>query len=57
MTVTYSSYLQLDALLSLQQPRPGSLEHDETLFVIIHQIYELWFKEVRDPLRHHPPDL
>src|SRR5260370_7883607 len=46
MTVTYSSYLQLDALLSLQQPRPGSLEHDETLFVIIHQIYELWFKEV-----------
>jgi len=46
MTVTYSSYLQLDELLSLQQPRPGELEHDETLFVIIHQIYELWFKEV-----------
>src|SRR5712691_7303228 len=46
MPVTYSSYLQLDALLSLQQPRPGPLEHDETLFVIIHQIYELWFKEV-----------
>jgi len=46
MTVTYSSYLRLDELLSLQDPRPGVLEHDETLFVIIHQIYELWFKEV-----------
>src|SRR5437660_9522374 len=46
MTVTYSSYLKLDQLLSLQEPRPGVLEHDETLFVVIHQIYELWFKEV-----------
>src|SRR5688572_8075588 len=46
MTVTYSSYLQLDKLLELQQPREGKLEHDETLFVIIHQVYELWFKEV-----------
>ena len=46
MTITYSGYLKLDELLSLQQPRPGELEHDETLFVIIHQVYELWFKEV-----------
>jgi len=46
MTVTYSSYLRLEELLSLQTPRPGELEHDETLFVIIHQVYELWFKEV-----------
>jgi tryptophan 2,3-dioxygenase len=46
MTVTYSSYLKLDQLLSLQEPRAGVLEHDETLFVIIHQVYELWFKEV-----------
>ncbi len=46
MTVTYASYLQLDKLLALQQPRAGQLEHDETLFVIIHQVYELWFKEV-----------
>jgi tryptophan 2,3-dioxygenase len=45
MTVTYSSYLQLDKLLALQQPREGRLEHDETLFIVIHQIYELWFKE------------
>jgi len=43
MTVTYSSYLRLDELLSLQVPRPGELEHDETLFVIIHQVYELSF--------------
>jgi tryptophan 2,3-dioxygenase len=46
MSVTYASYLQLDELLSLQHPREGELEHDETLFVIIHQVYELWFKEV-----------
>lgn len=46
MTVTYASYLRLDELLALQQPRAGELEHDETLFVIIHQVYELWFKEV-----------
>ena len=46
MSVTYSSYLQLDKLLALQHPRDGELEHDETLFIIIHQIYELWFKEV-----------
>src|SRR5207245_6282455 len=45
MAVTYASYLQLEKLLALQHPRLGELEHDETLFVIIHQIYELWFKE------------
>jgi len=42
--VTYGSYLQVDQLLQLQQPR--SDEHDEVLFIIIHQVYELWFKEV-----------
>src|SRR6059036_2614013 len=41
--VTYSSYLKLDELLALQSPGP---EHDETLFIIIHQVYELWFKEL-----------
>jgi tryptophan 2,3-dioxygenase len=46
MALTYSNYLQLDKLLDLQQPRPGELEHDEMLFIIIHQVYELWFKEV-----------
>jgi tryptophan 2,3-dioxygenase len=41
---TYSSYLALDELLSLQ--RPESDEHDEILFIVIHQVYELWFKEL-----------
>src|SRR6185437_12465723 len=42
--VTYSGYLRLDQLLSAQQPR--SAEHDEMLFIVIHQIYELWFKQL-----------
>jgi tryptophan 2,3-dioxygenase len=42
--VTYSDYLRLDQLLSAQQPR--SNEHDEMLFIVIHQIYELWFKQL-----------
>ncbi len=42
--VTYGTYLRLDALLSLQQPR--SDEHDEMLFIVVHQVYELWFKEL-----------
>ncbi len=46
MPVTYSSYLKLDELLSLQEPVSDGPEHDETLFIIIHQIYELWFKEL-----------
>jgi tryptophan 2,3-dioxygenase len=44
MTVTYGSYLKLDQLLALQKPL--SDEHDETLFIVIHQVYELWFKEL-----------
>jgi tryptophan 2,3-dioxygenase len=44
--VTYGSYLHLEELLSLQQPRSDPAEHDEMLFIIIHQVYELWFKEV-----------
>jgi tryptophan 2,3-dioxygenase len=43
---TYGGYLKLDDLLSLQQPRSAGPEHDETLFIIIHQVYELWFKEL-----------
>jgi tryptophan 2,3-dioxygenase len=44
--VTYGSYLQIDTLLSLQQSRSTGPEHDEMLFIIIHQVYELWFKEM-----------
>jgi tryptophan 2,3-dioxygenase len=42
--VTYSSYLRLDELLSCQSPTTDL--HDELLFVIIHQVYELWFKQI-----------
>lgn len=41
---TYSEYLRLKDLLTLQQP--GGEDHDEMLFIIIHQSYELWFKQV-----------
>jgi tryptophan 2,3-dioxygenase len=50
--VTYESYLRLDALLSLQQPRSNGPEHDEMLFIVIHQVYELWFKELLHELDH-----
>lgn len=43
---SYSDYLKLDELLALQRPLSEGPEHDETLFIIIHQVYELWFKEV-----------
>jgi tryptophan 2,3-dioxygenase len=46
MPLTYESYLKLDELLGLQEPLSDGPEHDETLFIIIHQVYELWFKEV-----------
>ena len=46
MALTYSSYLKLDELLALQQPLSDGPEHDETLFIVIHQVYELWFKEL-----------
>src|ERR1700729_604225 len=42
--LTYGSYLRLDDLLSCQSPLTDS--HDELLFVIIHQVYELWFKQI-----------
>jgi len=42
--VTYSSYLRIPELLSLQAPLSEPPEHDETLFIVIHQVYELWFK-------------
>jgi tryptophan 2,3-dioxygenase len=44
MDLTYSSYLKLDQLLALQEPRSAPEEHDELLFIVSHQVYELWFK-------------
>lgn len=48
-SLTYASYLRLDELLNLQTPKssgPAGPEHDELLFIVIHQVYELWFKEL-----------
>src|SRR4026207_2381158 len=42
--VRYDIYLQLDKLLSAQQPISRAPEHDEMLFIIQHQVAELWFK-------------
>ncbi|MCH7700503.1 MAG: tryptophan 2,3-dioxygenase [Planctomycetes bacterium] len=44
MSLTYWNYLKLDQILSQQQVQSDPPEHDETLFIIIHQVYELWFK-------------
>ena len=49
--LTYISYLRLDELLALQRPRSDGPEHDEMLFIVIHQVYELWFKQVLHELR------
>lgn len=48
--VYYSEYLQLDKITGAQEPeslKPGNTPaHDEMLFIIIHQAYELWFKQI-----------
>jgi tryptophan 2,3-dioxygenase len=45
-SLTYTDYLKVNELLSLQQPKSDPVEHDELLFIIIHQVYELWFKQL-----------
>src|ERR1700742_1248806 len=45
----YNDYLQLDKILNAQQPesdKQGEPAHDEMLFIVIHQAYELWFKQL-----------
>jgi tryptophan 2,3-dioxygenase len=46
LPLTYGSYLKLDELLDLQVAQSEGPEHDELLFIVIHQVYELWFKLV-----------
>ncbi|MDZ7772089.1 MAG: tryptophan 2,3-dioxygenase family protein [Balneolaceae bacterium] len=46
MKLTYNNYLKIDELLDLQELRSDPQEHDEMLFIIIHQTYELWFKQI-----------
>lgn len=52
--VHYHDYLQLDKILNAQDPessKQNASAHDEMLFIIIHQTYELWFKQL-----HHEAD-
>lgn len=46
----YNDYLELDKLLNTQHPvsftKPNEEAHDEMLFIIVHQAYELWFKQM-----------
>jgi len=49
-SLNYSSYLALEEILGAQRPR--SDEHDETLFIVVHQVYELWFKQLIHELRY-----
>ena len=51
-SVTYGSYLAVDELLALQRPRSEGPEHDEMLFIVIHQVYELWFKQLLHEVDH-----
>lgn len=54
MEVHYHDYLQLDKILNAQYPESDKRQlpaHDEMLFIIIHQAYELWFKQL-----HHEVD-
>ena len=49
-SLTYTSYLALEEILGAQ--RPTSDEHDEMLFIVVHQVYELWFKQLIHELRY-----
>ena len=47
--LNYSDYLQLEKILSgqeLMSAKHGTPAHDEMLFIIVHQVYELWFKQI-----------
>lgn len=46
MPLSYGSYLKVDELLGLQRPLSTPPHHDEMLFIVIHQVYELWFKQL-----------
>ncbi len=62
MDITYGEYLNIDELLNLQHlrsadatedaPEKSEPEHDEMLFIIIHQVYELWFKQILHEVDH-----
>jgi tryptophan 2,3-dioxygenase len=45
-SLSYGGYLRVPELLALQECRSQPAQHDETLFIVIHQVYELWFKQL-----------
>jgi tryptophan 2,3-dioxygenase len=45
-SLSYGSYLRVEALLDQQHPESSPPAHDELLFITIHQVYELWFKQL-----------
>jgi len=49
---SYGDYLKIDELLALQRPLSEGPEHDEMLFIVIHQVYELWFRQILHELAH-----
>ncbi|MGM0459134.1 MAG: tryptophan 2,3-dioxygenase [Bacteroidota bacterium] len=57
MSLTYTNYLKISELLDLQEPKSSPEEHDEMLFIIIHQSYELWFKQILHEFDKLRPDL
>ena len=44
--LTYGSYLKVHDLVALQTTMSEPAQHDELLFIVIHQVYELWFKQL-----------
>lgn len=52
MALNYATYLKLNELLALQHPVSEGKAHDEMLFIIVHQTYELWFKGVLHELEY-----
>jgi tryptophan 2,3-dioxygenase len=55
--LSYDRYLKVQELLNIQSVQSNPPEHDETLFIIIHQVYELWFKQILHELDKCQSDL
>ncbi len=50
--LTYNDYLMVQKLLDLQVPQSSPAHHDEMLFIVIHQAYELWFKLILHEMKN-----
>ena len=55
--LTYGTYLKIPELLGLQKSLSSPAHHDEALFIVIHQVYELWFKLVLHEVDTAPEQL